>query len=160
MSGLLGPWDQVRSVSRALGLPADSSGLDRPQQLMTLELKNVVRPEPLVRGALICRRSRSSECELLYNWRSAMVAETWGRAEDDAIREAARRSVDRLQRGGENWVLTRAGCLVAYCGVLEETDEAVRIGAVYTPRNWRDRGYARAVVAGTLWLILRAAGQR
>lgn len=156
LSGLLGPWEAVRRVGRALGLPADSSGLDRPQQLMTLHLSALVVPEPVSQGALLCRRARSSECELLYNWRSAMLAETWARPEDDVLREVARRGIDRWQGGGFNWVLSRGGCLVAYCGVREETDEAVQIGALYTPPDWRNRGYARALVAG----VLAAAGER
>ncbi len=156
LAGLLGPWEQVRRVGRALGLPADSDGLDRPQQVMALPLCDLAPPEPLVRGALVCRRARSSECELLYNWRSAMLAEVWQRPEDDVLREVARRGIDRGQGGRLNWVLSRGGCLVAYCGVREESDEAVQIGALYTPPVWRNRGYARALVAG----VLAAARER
>lgn len=157
LAGLLGPWHQVVRLSRTLELPRDAWGLGRPQTLMALELADLVVPEPLVRGELVCRRARSSELELLYNWRAAFDAETLGRREDRAVRATARRTVDRLQADGDNWVLTRDGRLLATCTVLGETDETVQIGGVHTPEDRRGRGYGRAVVAGTL-LAVRARG--
>jgi RimJ/RimL family protein N-acetyltransferase len=158
LTGLLGPWDQVVRLSRALGLPRDARGRDRPQTLMALDLSDLVVPEPLASGRLVCRRARSSELELLYNWRAAFDAETSGQREDLAVRATARRTVDRLQADGDNWVLTRDGRLLATCTVLGETDGSVQIGGVHTPKDRRGRGYARAVVAGTL-LAGRACGQ-
>jgi RimJ/RimL family protein N-acetyltransferase len=156
LGGLLGPWDQVVRVSRQLDLPRDSWGLDRPQQRMGLALADLIVPEPLARGELVCRRARSSELDLLYNWRAAFDAENSGRPDDGALRAAARRTIDLLQSGGDNWVLTRHGRLVATCSVLGETDETIQIGGVCTPVDRRNRGYGRAVVAGTL----RAARER
>ncbi len=156
LTGLLGPWGQVVQVARSLDLPQDCSGLDRPQQLMTLDLEDLILPEPLAGGELICRRARSSELELLYNWRAGFDAETLGLREDRALRTAARQTVDRLQTGGDNWVLTRGGRLVAGCTVIGETGEAIQIGGVSTPKDRRNRGYGRSVVAGTL----RAARDR
>ena len=63
---------------------------------------------------------------------------------------------DRQQRDGCNWVLTHGGRLVAGCTVIGETDDAVQIGGVLTPKALRNRGYGRAVVAGAL----RAAQER
>jgi GNAT superfamily N-acetyltransferase len=123
---------------------------------MTLDLMDLILPEPLARGELVCRRARSSELELLYNWRAGFDAETLGLREDHALRTAARRTVDRLQKGGDNWVLTRGGRLVAGCTVIGETGETIQIGGVSTPKDRRNRGYGRAVVAGTL----RAARDR
>ena len=150
LDGLLGPWGQVVWVAWTLDLPQDSPGLERPQTLMTLDLKDLIVPAPLAEGALVCRRARSSELELLYNWRAAFEAETGGRAEDPALRRAARQTVDRQQKDGDNWVLTQAGRLVAGCAVIGETDDRLQIGGVATPEALRNRGYARAVVAGAL----------
>ena len=156
LAGLLGPWGQVVWVAWTLDLPQDSPGLDRPQRLMTLDLERLMVPEPLARGELVCRRARSSELELLYNWRAALEAETSGLRDDQSLRAAARQLIDRQQKSGDNWVLTRGGRLVAGCTVIGETNEAVQIGAVSTPKDRRNRGYGRAVVAGAL----RAARER
>jgi len=156
LTGLLGPWGQVVWVAWTLDLPQDCSGLDRPQQLMTLDLMDLIMPEPLARGDLVCRRARSSELELLYNWRAGFEAETTGLREDRALRAAARQMIDQQQKSGDNWVLTRGGRLVAGCTVIGETGETIQIGGVITPKDRRNRGYGRAVVAGTL----RAARDR
>lgn len=156
LTGLLGPWGQVVWVAWTLDLPQDTAGLDRPQRRMTLDLENLSLPEPLASGALVCRRARSSELELLYNWRAAFEAETGGMPEDGSLRAAARQIIDQQQRDGCNWVLTHDGRLVAAGTVIGETDEAVQIGGVITPRALRNRGYGRAVVAGAL----RAARER
>lgn len=156
LGGLLGPWDQVLRVAQCLDLPQDCSGLDRPQRLMTLDLARLILPEPLARGELVCRRARSSELELLYNWRAVFEAETSGLCDDRTLRAAARQMIDRQQKSGDNWVLTRGGRLVAGCTVIGEVGEAVQIGGVSTPKDRRNRGYGRAVVAGAL----RAARER
>lgn len=158
LGGLLGPWDQVRRVARSLDLPPHSWGLDKPQKLMALDLMDLIVPEPLARGELACRRARNSELELLYNWRAAFAAETSGVPEDHALRMAARQTIDLLQKSGDNWVLTRDGRLLATCTVLGETGETIQIGGVSTPQDRRNRGYGRAVVAGTLEAA-RARGQ-
>lgn len=150
LAGLLGPWGQVVWVAWTLDLPQDSPGLDRAQRRMILDLAELRLPEPLAGGTLVCRRARSSELELLYNWRAAFEVETTGVPEDGALRAAARRTVENLQEGGDNWVLTRSGRLVAACTVIGETAEAVQIGGVITPKALRNRGYGRAVVAGAL----------
>ena len=150
LAGLLGPWGQVVWVAWTLDLPQDAPGLDRPQWRMTLDLADLRLPEPLARGALVCRRARSSELELLYNWRAAFEAETAGLPEDGALRAAARRTVDTLHESGDNWVLTHGGRLVAACTVIGETGSAIQIGGVITPKALRNRGYGRAVVAGAL----------
>ena len=156
LGGLLGPWGQVVWVAWALDLPQGAQGLDRPQRLMALDLKRLSLPGPLDRGELVCRRARSSELELLYNWRAAFEAETSGLRDDHGLRAAARQMIDLQQKSGDNWVLTRDGRLVAGCTVIGETDEAVQIGGVITPKDRRNRGYGRAVVGGTL----RAARDR
>ena len=150
LSGLIGPWGQVVWVAWSLDLPQDSSGLDRPQQLMTLDLMDLILPEPLARGELVCRRARSSELELLYNWRAVFEAEATGLRDDRRLRTGARQMIDLQQRTGDNWVLTRGGRLVAGCTVIGETGEAVQIGGGITPKERRNRGYGRAVVAGAL----------
>jgi len=150
LEGLFGPWEQVLRAARSLDIPKGSAGLDEPQRLMALDLTDLIVPGPLACGELVCRRARSSELELLYNWRAAFEAETTGRRGDLGLRAAARQMIDQQQRSGDNWVLTRDGRLLAGCTVIGETGEAVQIGGVITPQNRRNRGYGRAVVAGTL----------
>lgn len=159
LSGLLGPWGQVVWVAWTLDLPPDSPGLDRPQRGMSLDLAGLEPPDALRRGELACRRARSSELELLYNWRAAFEAEALGLADDRGLGAAARQMIDSLQRTGDNWVLTHGGRLVAACTVMAETAEAVQIGAVFTPKDLRNRGYGRAVVAGALQAA-KARGRR
>jgi predicted GNAT family acetyltransferase len=67
-----------------------------------------------------------------------------------ALRERLRNSVERSVGEGRTWVLKDAGVLVATSGFNTAICEAVQIGGVYTPSQYRRRGYARAVVAASL----------
>jgi GNAT superfamily N-acetyltransferase len=160
LRGLLGPWHQVRRAADWLHLPAAAPGIARPEHLMALDLAGLRLPPPLATGELVCRRARSSELDLLYNWRSAAACETGDRRDNPAQRAATRRRVDELQRERANWLLERRGVLVASCGILGRAGECLQIGEVWTPPAWRNRGFGRAVVAGVLQAARRGGARR
>ena len=160
LSGLLGPADQVAAAKRALGLTPGDLRFDSVEQLYVLDLAQLILPEPLSSGEVRCRRPRSSELELLMNWRVAMSVATLG-AEDTAETHAeAKRAMQLHFERRCLWVLERRGRLVSTCSVIGQTERALQIGGVWTPEPLRGRGFARAVVAGALAAERRAGRGR
>ena len=150
LTGLYGPADQVAAAKRALGLTPSALRHDSLERLHVLDLAQLAVPAALSAGEVRCRRPRSSELELLMNWRVAMSVEVLG-AEDTA--ETQREAKRTMRLSFERrclWVLERRGRLVSTCSVIGRTDRALQIGGVWTPEPLRGRGFARAVVAGAL----------
>ena len=146
VTGLIGPCVQVEAARRALGLSEAGTTLDSVEDLFSLELTALVVPALLGAGGRV-RAPRQDEVSLLVDWRLAYEAETIGW---EVARENVEASMRRYIRQGIEFVLEVDGELVAGCHWNARTADAVQIGGVWTPPALRDRGYARAVVAGAL----------
>jgi predicted GNAT family acetyltransferase len=153
-----GPWSQVVAARQALGLAEIPAPLNSHEILYALELAQLVVPEPLADGRLCCRRPRAQEIDRLSEWRAAYSRETLSRPDTPALSVAARQDIERICAERRAFVLVDAThTLVAFSAFNAVLPDVVQIGWVWTPPAWRGRGFARAVVAGSL-LEARAQG--
>jgi RimJ/RimL family protein N-acetyltransferase len=150
LKGLSGPWAEVEAVRRGLGLAGRKASLDSREDLFTVELADLRVPESLASGRVECRRPRSEELELAARWRVEYSAEALGRSGGKDMLAVARSEIARLQELGSQWILVDEGRPVAYSAFNARLPDVVQIGGVWTPPALRGRGYARAVVAGSL----------
>jgi predicted GNAT family acetyltransferase len=159
VAGLTGPHDQVVAARGALGATARQTAIEAPEGLFVLDLAKLLVPESLRSRAVRCRRPREEEIGLLAAWRAAyrreVLDEPAGAANDDAARDDVR----ALHGSGSHFVLEvpGQGPPVSYSAFNASLPEIVQVGGVWTPPERRGRGYARAVVAGSL-LEARAKG--
>ncbi|MFC6158813.1 GNAT family N-acetyltransferase [Kribbella jiaozuonensis] len=119
------------------------------------------------------RLAGSDEVELCAEWLDAMIAEEdqlrgWtmprplvrptidGVSAAAARRFAVRDQVRRLIDGARLWVLEDGGVVVAMAGHRPVRGGVVRLGPIYTPPEYRRRGYGSALT-GQLVDNLRAA---
>ena len=147
LKGITGPWGQVEAVRRALGFGAREASLESREDLFTLRLADLRVPDLLASGRVVCRRPRADELELAARWRLDFSIEALGR---DGGLDAARGEIARLQDLGSQWILVEENRPVAYSAFNARLPDAVQVGGVWTPPALRARGYARAVVAGSL----------
>lgn len=157
LKGLAGPRLQVDRVLRGLGLEGRRRSLDSREELYSLDLENLRVPEGLASGRLVCRQPEEEELELLGRWRIDFAIESLGLPDGPELQAVSRKEVERLQEERNHWVLVDGGRLVSYSAFNARLPDVVQVGGVWTPRDLRGRGYARAVVAGTL-LAARAEG--
>ncbi len=114
-------------------------------------LSTVTEPTTPCPGSL--RLATMGERALLIGWEEAFAVEA-----DIPVRGEAQRAVDaRLSVGGQ-FVWEHEGA-VAMLGLSPAVAGTARIGPVYTPPQFRRRGYATAAVAAASRLAL-AAGAR
>jgi predicted GNAT family acetyltransferase len=158
--GLLGPWEQVIAARGALGLDDVPATKSQREELFTLALDALVVPENLAAGRVSCRRSRAADLELLAQWRVAFAREALGEPDQPGQLEAARDDIGRAHREGRSWLLEDGGRAVATAAFNAQLPDTVQIGGVYTPPALRNRGYARAVVAGSLIETRRSGTER
>lgn len=157
VSGLIGPWAQVQAMRAALGLEGAATAMDSPDELFALSLHALLVPPLLATSEARVRMPHDHELDLVIRWREDYAVELLGQTRGEALRERSRGEILRNQEEGRNFVLELAGEVVAYSGYNASTPRCVQIGGVWTPPSLRGRGYARAVVAGSL-LAARTRG--
>ncbi len=159
IQGLLGPQDQVGTARQALGLEAAEIQMDETENLYSLEVENLVVPGPLRSGEWLGRRLQPGDLDLLTEWRVGFSVEALGEPESPQLWKRCRASAERALDQGWTWLLEDGGEPVSTSSFNATIREAVQVGGVWTPPQFRNRGYGRAAVAASL-LDARADGAK
>ena len=156
-AGLLGVSDQVVAAAGVLGLEETPTAINHVEDLMALNLDVLQVPELLSDDKVSYRRASRADMTVLLPWRVAYMMEVMAVQASPALETACK---DSLLSGIEEsrlWVLVRKKKLVAMSGFNASLPGLVQVGGVWTPKAMRGRGFARAVVAGSL-MDAREAG--
>jgi len=150
VTGFSGPWSQVVAAREALGLGAAPTTKDSRDELYVLDLARLVVPPELANGTLRCRHPTQSELELLVDWRVRFAVEALGATDGPDLRQASTDDVRLQHDRGTDWLLLAGAAPVSYSVFNAMLPDIVQIGGVWTAPEFRRRGYARSVVAGSL----------
>lgn len=151
LAGILGPWQQALDAQEALGLDSAHHKLRSREILMGLALADLNIPAPLLQGQkLHCRLATPADQDLLYDWRLGFTSESLGATPSQDHAQNCAAEVERWIAEKNQFILTDDGRPVSGCCFNARLPDAVQIGNVWTPPQYRSRGYARAVVAGAL----------
>lgn len=150
VAGILGPWQQALDAQEALAIDDTDRILRSRDVLMALKLDELRRPAALPNQHLACRLAVAADLDLLAEWRLAFTLETLGATPSQAVTEQCRAEVARWIAEGSQFLLFDGQHPVAGCCFNARLPDAVQIGNVWTPQQFRSRGYGRAVVAGAL----------
>ncbi len=150
IAGLAGPWNQVQDALDDLDLSHDSLAKNGREALFSLMLDAVRIPEQLRSGIAFCRNPLDDELATLVRWRMAYCRECLGTGPGDTLEYETRQIIDHLQKNHNHWVLETDGEIVATSAFNAVVPDMVQVGGVYTPPEYRNRGFARSVVAGAL----------
>ena len=125
--------------------------LDSTEKLYRLDLDQMRIPDLLSRGRLRARRLEAADVALATEWRAAFSVESLGEADNESLRLRSRASVENALEHGRTWLLEdESGRPVSTTSFNATTAKAVQVGGVWTPPEFRSRGYGRAVVAASL----------
>jgi predicted GNAT family acetyltransferase len=106
-----------------------------------------VRPVRSASGAM--RWATPSDRDLVIGWYGDFSTESLPEEQRDAASASRERFIDlRLRREGGGIAMWEDGGPVSLAGYGSRTPNGMRIGPVYTPPEYRRRGYATALVAG------------
>jgi ribosomal protein S18 acetylase RimI-like enzyme len=150
VTGFSGPWGQVVAAREALGLGAAPTAKDSRDELYVLDIGRLVVPPELASGALRCRHPAERELELLVDWRVRFAVEALGATDGADLRQASTDDVRLQHERGTDWLLLAGAAPVSYSVFNAMLPDIVQIGGVWTPPEFRSRGYARSVVAASL----------
>jgi uncharacterized protein len=121
------------------------------ERSMALRIYKLERVQPPVGVAGLVRRAGPADLELLAEWLAGFYADAGVEGDAAAARAAAERWLGSPVRAMYLW---EDGCPVSMAGTTGPTPNGMRIGAVYTPRELRGRGYGSAVTAAASQAVL------
>ncbi|MGF9764804.1 GNAT family N-acetyltransferase [Microvirga sp. 0TCS3.31] len=147
---IVGPWSQVETAHAGLSLEEQAVQKRSLEGLFVLNLSDLIAPVPLGSSATCCRRAESQDVALLREWRFSYELECTGLPDTDATRSHAAQMIEGHVARKEAFLLEVEGRPVSLCTHTARVSDIVQIGGVWTPPEWRGRGYARRVVAGAL----------
>jgi uncharacterized protein len=101
-------------------------------------------------GTVICRHPQDEELPVLVGWGLSYCRECLITGAGETIGRDTCSLIRRLQEDRNHWVLENEGRIVATSAFNATLPDMVQVGGVYTPPEFRNRGYARSVVAGSL----------
>ncbi len=140
LAGMSGPVDQVTAL-----LPELPPVLDRTE-LRLFRLTTLVAPTAVTGSP---RRAGDQDQEVLEAWVAAFHAEAGG------FGQAPRHAVERAISGGGAWLwCDPPGTAVSTAWRRAAVAGSARIGPVYTPVEYRGRGYGSAVTAAATQDVL------
>jgi RimJ/RimL family protein N-acetyltransferase len=150
VTGFAGPVNQVVEARQALGLEQVEAAVDGSEALFALDLQAVIVPASFSDGTVICREPRPDERDTLCAWRVAYDVELLGATDTPAQRGHSAAFLDAQLAEHNAWVALAGGALVSLSAINASLPDIVQLGGIYTPPEYRGRGYARAAVAATL----------
>src|SRR5207302_836575 len=101
-------------------------------------------------GMVLVQAPAEHELGVLARWRASFSVEALRAADGLDLRRASQADVLLQHARAADWVLVRGETPVAYALFNAMLPDIVQIGGVWTPPEFRGRGYARSVVAGSL----------
>ena len=145
LTSIAGPFDQVELALAAVpdrGEPA----LKSREILFSLDVEDLVIPANLTEKDCSYRTIPPADLDPITDWRIDFKATSLNMSPSTISREKTRDEILSqrwwiLEAEGRPVSMTTFNCLIA---------EAAVVGSVYTPPDLRGKGYARAVVAGSI----------
>lgn len=148
---ILGDTDQVQVIFSLLEQThphmRESISKDSQQRIYTLDLDQLIMPESLRNGSVACRSALPTDLSTLVPWRMAYNKEVANPTTDES---QTTQDTTLFIASQTAFVLESQGELVARSDFNATLPDTVQIGGVWVPPAYRNRGYARAVIAGSL----------
>jgi len=150
VAGILGVDDQARTVIEELTLFDEAYATNRTEGLYVLDLDDLFLPGKFDYSSAQMVDASDVGREVLTQWTKAYEIEALGSEDNDALDKHVENCVNRTVSGTDCWTLLIEGKPVCLSGFNARLPDIVQIGPVWTPPEYRCRGYARALVALTL----------
>ena len=151
VAGVLGPLTQVEE---SLAILRPRLGLPRVAEfelLFAVDRAALALPPALASGDVGCRRARHDDRPLVRDWGHEVLRDDGRlRAGDAEALARADPEIAQLLAAGRVWLAESGGEPVSMATVIGLAGNRAMIGGVWTPEAHRNRGHARAVVAGAL----------
>jgi predicted GNAT family acetyltransferase len=150
VKGIIGLRPIVQRLRQVLGMQAATTQLAQDEGLYALDLATLRVPALLGDARIDRRVPTENDRALLVDWYRTYEIAGLGAKDSPDLTASVVRRFEWMLADGLRCLLTVDGVPCASTGFNARLPDCVQIGGVFTPADKRCRGYARAVVAGTL----------
>jgi RimJ/RimL family protein N-acetyltransferase len=148
--GLAGPMEQLRAARNTLDARQHRTVLDESEWLFALQLAELCIPAALAQGVVQCRRPKREEESLLREWRAAYDAEALGMTDTAEQRQQSTELLNAQLQDPDTRVTVIGDHPLSFAAHNATLPDTVQLGGIYTPPEYRGKGYAQAAVAAVL----------
>ncbi|MGB0867185.1 MAG: GNAT family N-acetyltransferase [Granulosicoccaceae bacterium] len=153
VDGLIGPTEQAELCIEALGLGSRDFSVRRAETLMSMAMTDLAPAYSTLCDGFELALPSIERVNVLTQWLLDYEIEAFGAAMNKRLQASVDERVQKYLNGREGWFLLKEQNPVAFSGFNASASGMVQVGPVWTPREYRNCGYARRVVSGTLKIM-------
>ncbi len=151
VEGIFGPPGQANQTLALLLEDRSQVQMNEDGCLYELALEMLILPQNLCTGRLTADVAETDHLPFLRQWYGDYLTETLRAKNNPLKRQEGQRAADRSVHDQRAWILCDDEQPVSCCEISALLDEAVQVGLIFTPSEYRCRRYARSVVAACLY---------
>lgn len=148
--GILGENAQAEIVITNLNIPKQQYAINRKEGLYCINLNMLSFSLPLIETHYHLIKIDDLEKSLLYQWIRAYEIEALGAEQNRNLDIRIEDKIDKLIKDSACWALVVDNKPVSLSAFNARLLDMIQIGPVWTPPEFRNKGYARTLVALTL----------
>ena len=134
-----------------LGLTRQAFNINQKEDLYAMSLDELKFLAGKDNKGMQLRHVTEVDPAILFRWHKDYELEALKCDDTPTLNERIKQSLNGLSLATDQWVLVADGIPVSLCGFNARLPEIVQIGPVYTPPQQRNKGFAKHVVAWTLY---------
>lgn len=146
--GILGPDSQAEFTIQKLDLANNLFNINSNEGLYELKLTEIKKPELPETAKIVS--ARDIKKDILIDWMKNYDIEALGTPDDETLKKQVENHWNERLQTNENWVLLIENTPVAFSAFNARLPDMVQVGPVWTPKEHRNRGFARLLLAYTL----------
>lgn len=149
IAGVLGPNIQAEHVINKLGLSKYNFGINSNEELYIINLKDLNEIKISINMKIVLAQDIIKD--ILIMWMKNYYIEALGALNDETLEIKVQKDWDLRLQKNDTWVLLLDETPVALSAFNARLADMVQIGPVWTPPEHRNKGYARLLLAYTLY---------
>lgn len=149
IAGILGPNIQAEHVINTLGLTGCKFGINSNEGLYTINLEDL--NELHIRENMKVVPAQDVPKDILIEWMKSYDIEALGALDNEALEKQVQEHWNLRLQKNDSWVLLLDETPVALSAFNARLTDMVQVGPVWTPPEHRNKGYARLLLAYTLY---------
>jgi len=146
LKGIFGPTLEVFHAKRALNLSVKDFSMDSIEALFELNLTDLKKPGQFNTSTMHIEHVSKVENIIITSWIRAYCIEALKSIENDGFEAEVKEKVDGLYDSEHCYVLKVNDSPVSLCGFNAALPDVNQVGPVWTPVEFRGRGYAQSAI--------------